>query len=632
MSTLAFDLSQTSVDPGWAPQSGLAHDFYWRNFLTGYEYTTEAAPGVTQTGSSGVFSSAEGDAAIRSATFETNTIPGWGGPAVSIDWTGDDVASITQNRDWNVIKNIRIDSFDGAQLTVSNFVDVWLTLNETTDQSITLDDVKRAEVKLGSGDDMVKVNVATNGDIWTNHFKINTGAGDDTITIGDDVDVKVIDPASFQWTWISTNLNAGAGDDIVVAGNGRNTIFGGDGNDTIVSGASDDKIDGGDGADQIWGGAGNDWISAGSDTEFVVNEIWGGTGKDTLVGSAAGVTHFHLDDIGRGDVVTGGALGQDTLSVGEEAKYNVGAATGGIRVNGAVVSSVSELYIDTGAATKVNVYGNFAKSGLERVVVNSDGMHHINAGGAGGVVLEVDADGGHGIIHGSKSHDIFRISDINSDDSINGNKGIDSLTLRTAGTDVQTIAMEGTGGGALSVNGGFVQNVEKLFIEGSEGGDRIILSGEIAQELVYEATGSAGSVFFAEDVTSTTGLKAIGAAGNDILVGAGGADTLAGAGGGDIVIGGAGNDLLHGSGLDDPLADDGISDLFVFETGSGHDQVFGFGVGDLLDITDYGFTYDDLVTGGRLVAGAGFVDVVLGADDSIRVHVASLEANDFLTV
>ncbi|WP_175577819.1 calcium-binding protein [Mongoliimonas terrestris] len=631
MSTLSFDLAQTSLEPGWAPGSGNPHDFYWRNGLTGYEYTTEADPGTTQTGTSGLFASVEGDVAIAAAFFETNTIVGWNGkPVIAVEWADDETVSVTLERNWNVIKNIEIDGYDGASLTVANFVDVWVRLNESRDQSITLDDVKRAEVALGSGDDQVMINIATNGSLWTNTFKVNTGDGDDTITVGEDVTYKGTDPNGFQWQWVTTQLNAGAGDDVVNAGNGNNTIFGGDGNDLLTSGYGNDKIDGGDGADVIYGGGGNDWISAGSDTEAWVNEIHGGTGKDTLVGSAVGITHFHLDDVSAGDRVTGGGTGMDTLSVGEEAKYNVAGANGFFKVNGATVSSVAELYIDTGAETRVNVYGQFAKSGLERVIVNSDGTHIINAGGAGGVVLEVDADGGHGSIIGSKAGDIFAISDFNDTDSIDGRAGLDTLTLRTGGTDVQTLAIEGLGGGTTSVNGGFVKNVESFLIEGGEGGDRIILSGDLTGSFVYEATGDEASVFFAEDVTSAVSLKATGAGGNDILVGAGGDDILAGSGGGDIIVGGMGDDLLYGGSESDPALDDGSSDLFVFEAGSGNDQVFGFGAGDLLDITDYGLTFDDLVTQGRLVAGAGFVDVLMTDDDSIRVHVASLEASDFL--
>ncbi len=78
-------------------------------------------------------------------------------------------------------------------------------------------------------------------------FEINTGAGDDTVTLGRLVPV----PA---------------------------TIRGGEGNDVLTGGAAADKLIGGPGNDELFGRGGDDLLIGGPGTD----KLYGGPGQNTL--------------------------------------------------------------------------------------------------------------------------------------------------------------------------------------------------------------------------------------------------------------------------------------------------------------------------------------------------------------
>ena len=99
--------------------------------------------------------------------------------------------------------------------------------------------------------------------------------------------------------------------------------------------------------------------------------------------------------------------------------------------------------------------------------------------------------------------------------------------------------------------------------------------------------------------------------------------------GNDIVIGGAGDDAMNGG---------AGNDLFVFEPGFGHDQIFGFAAGqgteDRLSLVGLGFTSFDDVLARTTDAGAGAVITVDAANTITLFGVtkASLAAEDILLV
>lgn len=89
-------------------------------------------------------------------------------------------------------------------------------------------------------------------------FEVNSGVGDDVVSVGRDVPVPV-------------TLRGGAGDDILVGGASGDKLVGGPGNDKLVGrsgpdwlygGAGDDRLIGGRGKDLCHGGAGGDAVSS----------------------------------------------------------------------------------------------------------------------------------------------------------------------------------------------------------------------------------------------------------------------------------------------------------------------------------------------------------------------------------
>ena len=109
-------------------------------------------------------------------------------------------------------------------------------------------------------------------------------------------------------------INGNAGNDIIDGDNGNDKIRGGNGEDYISGGEGDDEIFGESGKDEIYGDAGNDEIRGGDNAD----EINGGPGKDTIYGGA-GNDVITGDDINLdgGDVDTiFGDAGRDIIKGG----------------------------------------------------------------------------------------------------------------------------------------------------------------------------------------------------------------------------------------------------------------------------------------------------------------------------
>ena len=100
-------------------------------------------------------------------------------------------------------------------------------------------------------------------------------------------------------------ITAGAGNDVLTGGAGRDFIYGEAGNDTLYGGAGKDRLYGGDGDDVLDGGTGHDTLYGGAGNDVLYSQI----GHDFLVGGAG-------DDIldgGAGDNGFIGGAGNDIL-------------------------------------------------------------------------------------------------------------------------------------------------------------------------------------------------------------------------------------------------------------------------------------------------------------------------------
>ncbi|PSL02160.1 NleD-like pathogen effector protein (putative zinc metallopeptidase) [Haloactinopolyspora alba] len=140
-----------------------------------------------------------------------------------------------------------------------------------------------------------------------NEVVINTGKGDDEITVP-------------RGTNVNVRFATGAGDDTVSAQGSEGDVetFGGDGVDTLETGVGDDYVSGGGDSDYVDGGAGNDVLTGrlGNDTVYGMDGtdvIAGGSGQDYLEGAKGNDTVFGGAD---GDVVSGG-YGDDDLFGGD---------------------------------------------------------------------------------------------------------------------------------------------------------------------------------------------------------------------------------------------------------------------------------------------------------------------------
>jgi len=74
-------------------------------------------------------------------------------------------------------------------------------------------------------------------------FEINTGAGNDVVTLGRTVPV----PATIRGGEGNDVLTGGAGNDKLIGGPGDDKLLGGPGNDLLIGGSGEDKLIGGPG-------------------------------------------------------------------------------------------------------------------------------------------------------------------------------------------------------------------------------------------------------------------------------------------------------------------------------------------------------------------------------------------------
>jgi uncharacterized protein (TIGR03118 family) len=226
---------------------------------------------------------------------------------------------------WNGLKNLALDGFDAAwgdHLLVANFVDVRLDLADAgnTDLTLTVVGAKRGEIATAAGDDDVTVLLHSNTSDWSNVTVIETGAGDDVITLGtvgasardDALLADNAAPANGSF-WNSTydgrfstvTVEAGAGNDVIIA-EGRMTLtaFGGQGDDRLVAGRGRDLLSGGEGDDVFV-------LSATTAQGDVILDFGSGDQLD-LAGFGAGAALNHL---GGGLWLASGAAGEASFMV-----------------------------------------------------------------------------------------------------------------------------------------------------------------------------------------------------------------------------------------------------------------------------------------------------------------------------
>jgi Ca2+-binding RTX toxin-like protein len=345
-------------------------------------------------------------------------------------------------------------------------------------------------------------------------------------------------------------------DDLLVTGNGNDTVFGGKGDDTINNNDGIDSIDGGPGIDTL------DFANFSQETvNLNINET--GSSLNLANGSTIRrVEYFNNLTTGTGNdfidftqatnnTINSGS-GDDTINAG--LGYDI--VDGGVGNDLLIVDYSSNVLTNpdstTGITSAINDNGTGSFDGYFFGTTDLVNFSNIERFKITGTV------GDDTITTGSGKDIIFGLD---GNDNLIGGLGDDSL-------------YGGTGNDSIAGENG------QDYVEGGFGNDNI--SGGNASDKLYGGNG--------DDLVDGGDDKDYlsGDAGNDSLIGGSGADTLIGGAGADILVGGLGLDSLTGG---------AGADIFALSKNSGIDTISDFGTGgDKLQISASDF-------GGGLAAG-----------------------------
>jgi 2',3'-cyclic-nucleotide 2'-phosphodiesterase/3'-nucleotidase/5'-nucleotidase len=226
---LAFDLWRDS-------QADSADRARWQDKATNLDYTNarvageqmSSAPDDSTGAALARFRAGDGDVSVRQVDFASRSIGGDRTQAMTIDWQGRD-ATVTLNTPWSSIRTIDLAEFTGNALTVQNFVMVAFDFGPDgdgrpdLDRRITIQGSKRVDGATGDGNDVLTVEVDATNAGGGNLIRLSTGGGNDVVTLK---------RSAFDWTaslvrtpyndaWTSSEVELGAGDDILYALPGR---------------------------------------------------------------------------------------------------------------------------------------------------------------------------------------------------------------------------------------------------------------------------------------------------------------------------------------------------------------------------------------------------------------------------
>lgn len=373
--------------------------------------------------------------------------------------------------------------------------------------------------------------------------EVNGGNGAESFTItanGSRVRFDRVNPAPFFLDIGTTEnlvVNAGGGNDSIVAGNGLSsliqlTVDGGDGDDTIIGGDGTDLLLGGDGDDTVIGGRGNDTahLGEGNDT-FAWNpgdgsdKVEGQAGFDTLVFNGANASEkIDLSANGGRTTLTRDIAGitMDLNDV-ESLAFRLLGGTDKVTINNLGSTDVRYVDIDLAGPTDPTA----ADEQTDTVIVNGSGSgDHITVAGANGSVTvsglseEVTIEHASFLdqltIYGGGGGDSIDASALAADginmtidggagrDTITGGQGAD-LILGGEGNDMvvggrgnDTVQL-GSGSDAFVWNPGDGSDI----VEGEDGTDSLVFNGASAAESIAIAA-FGGRVQLARDVANVT--------------------------------------------------------------------------------------------------------------------------------
>ena len=434
-------------------------------------------------------------------------------------------------------------------------------------------------------------------------------------------------------------IDAKAGDDVILGGDGAEWIHAGAGADTVYGRGGADEITGGTGADTVYGGAGFDTVYSTDLADRIVDDSGG---YELLLSPPALPAHVApvvADDaayMAVGDTV-------DIAVLDNDHDPNENLVVGSLRITRAptagtaVVESTSEAEVVARytADTEAGADG-FAYEICDTLDACATGQVTVTVGSSHCTILGTDGDdvlrgtagadvicglGGNDVIYGLDGDDILvggpgddtlyggdetRIGAGDGDDAVFGGPGDDTL----AGGNGEDVLWGGPGDDTLEGN----RRDDTLV--GGAGDDTLNGGGE--NDTLYGGAGDDTLVGHAHNDTLH------GGSGNDTLTGGNGDDTLWGGSGDDTLRGGSGDDTLYGGPGDDRLWGNTQNDTLYggpgVDTlrGGGHDDnLVGGPGGDRV----WGDTGDDRLDGGNgtnYINGGGDTDNCTRAETDAR--------------
>ena len=391
---------------------------------------------------------------------------------------------------------------------------------------------------------------------------------------------------------VAATIDAGAGDDVVHAGDMGNNVLGGAGNDTLYGGRLDDWLFGDDGNDTLNAGAANaaalggdgNYLHGGAGDDLLIGRegsdwLEGGAGTDTLEGGRG-------DDVlaggaGKNDILRGG-LGNDQylFRMGDadesmlEADADIVRDESGLTVANVAVRASPRPIVTGGVLNEAmfRLYGFSDWQGTASgSIATQDGPGgQVQAGGNDTLALGIGVTiGDISLTKGTSDPTdlIVTITKTNEkivlDDWFNGFNKIENLAfadgqvLRIADFDTFTLGTDGS-------DYIYATN-QNDFVHAGNGNDVVFLM--LGNDF---GNGGGGNDFVSGDGGNDI---VIGLDGNDIVQGGTENDSVTGGAGDDEVRGGVGNDVVSGgAGLDFVVGGAG-NDIFKFSRGDGTDIV-----------------------------------------------------------
>ncbi|MEA9587129.1 calcium-binding protein [Xanthomonas sp. WHRI 10064A] len=374
-------------------------------------------------------------------------------------------------------------------------------------------------------------------------------------------------------------INAGAGNDRVMALDRDDTIQGGSGNDSIEAGEGNDVLVGGSGSDILFGDAGNDIyrFGLGSDLDVIANGSTVLTDHD-VIELGEGISTDNIRLARSGDALVIDIDGHtDRLIVLGHFNTDEDWSRGG---------PIDALHFADGTIwVQEDILAKLVAP-LEAIAVNIDGVPYADLQDAGGYVIGIQNTLGevHRETAGATWFDIgpgeARLFGGASGDTYVFGKGYGSQAIHDAGGTDRILFNAGLSPGDVTLYRlgddmeVHVENQSPLTIVGffSEGGKAAIESMAFADGTVWNSAWLHASAVIPDVVLNGTAANDIlrGSIGNDQLFGLEGDDQLEGGNGNDLLDGGTGADVMRGGKGSDTYVVDNAGDS-IFDNGYASD-------------------------------------------------------------